>query len=106
MSAALIGDRPTGCPTLQLNSEMENLMKQITLTLAFAILATITSAAQENPKKDAQGKPEAPKSEAPKTDAKAAELPAVDVILANHAKAVGGKEAIEKITSRSMKGSF
>jgi zinc protease len=81
-------------------------MKQITLTLAFAILATITSAAQENPKKDAQGKPEAPKSEAPKTDAKAADMPAVDVILANHAKAVGGKEAIEKITSRSMKGSF
>jgi hypothetical protein len=81
-------------------------MKQITLALAFAMLATITSAAQEKPRSDAQGKPEAPKSEAPKTDAKAAPLPAVDEVLDKHLKAVGGKEAVEKITSRSMKGSF
>ncbi len=75
-------------------------MKRITLILAFAMLAALTSAAQEKPKTDA------PKTDAPKTDAKAAALPTVDAILDNHVKAVGGKEAIEKITSRSMKGSF
>jgi zinc protease len=81
-------------------------MKLITLILAFAMSAALTSAAQEKPKSEAQGKPEAPKSEAPKTDAKDAAPPTVDAILEKHVKAVGGKEAIEKITSRSMKGSF
>ncbi len=81
-------------------------MKRITLILVFAVMAAITSAAQEKPKPDAQGKPETPKAEEPKTDAKAAPLPTVDDILDKYVKAVGGKEAIEKITSRSMKGSF
>jgi len=76
-------------------------MKRITLILAFAMLAAFTSAAQEKPKADAPGK-----ADAPKTDAKAAALPTLDEILDKHVKAVGGKEAIEKITSRSMKGSF
>jgi Outer membrane lipoprotein-sorting protein len=86
-------------------------MKRIVFILAFSILAAVTSAAQEKPKADAPGKTEAPKSEAPKADAskadaKAAALPAVDDVLGNHLKAVGGREAIEKITSRSMKGTF
>ncbi|HEV2669236.1 MAG TPA: hypothetical protein VG324_30240, partial [Blastocatellia bacterium] len=76
-------------------------MKRITLIMAFAMLAAFTTAAQEKPKSDAPGK-----TEAPKTDAKAAPLPTVDEILDKNVKAVGGKEAIEKITSRSMKGSF
>ncbi|MGH9754703.1 MAG: hypothetical protein ACREA2_18145 [Blastocatellia bacterium] len=75
-------------------------MKRITLILAFAMLAAFTSAAQEKPKTDG------PKADAPKTDTKAEALPTVDEILTNNVKAVGGKEAIEKITSRSMKGSF
>jgi hypothetical protein len=81
-------------------------MKRIALILAFAMSAALTSAAQEKPKSDAPGKPEMPKAEAPKTDAKAAAMPTVDAIFDNYVKAVGGKEAIEKITSRSMKGSF
>jgi hypothetical protein len=86
-------------------------MKRITLILAFTMLAAFTSAAQEKPKTDGPGKTEmpkavAPKADAPKTDAKTAALPTVDDILAKHVNAVGGKEAIEKITSRSMKGSF
>jgi hypothetical protein len=79
--------------------------------LAFSILAAVTSAAQDKPKADAPGKTEtpkadAPKADAPKADAKAVALPALDDILAKHLQAVGGKEALEKITSRSMKGSF
>jgi outer membrane lipoprotein-sorting protein len=70
-------------------------MKRITLILAFAMLAAFTSVAQEKPKNDA-----------PKTDAKAVALPTVDNILDNYVKAIGGKEAIEKITSRAMKGTF
>jgi zinc protease len=88
------------------NSERENLMKRISLILAFAMLAALTSAAQEKPKAEATGKTEMPKSEAPKADAKAEPLPSVDAVLEKYVKAVGGKEALEKITSRSMKGSF
>jgi len=83
-------------------------MKRITLTLAFAMLAGFTSAAQEKPKTDAQEKPkaEAPKADAAKADAKPSALPTVDDVLDKYVKAIGGKEAIEKVKSRSMKGSF
>src|SRR5262245_12333072 len=75
-------------------------MKRIALALAFAALMTFTSVAQEKPKT------EGPKDDAPKTDAKAEALPTVDDILDRYVKAVSGKEAIEKVKSRSMKGSF
>src|SRR5262245_9000378 len=79
-------------------------MKRIMLILAFAMFAAITSAAQDKPKTDAQAKPET--APAAKTDAKAEALPTVDDVLGKYVTAVGGKEAIEKITSRSIKGSF
>src|SRR5262245_10306167 len=82
---------------------MERPMKRITLTLAFAMLAAFTSAAQEKPKPDAQEKP---KADAAKADAKPSALPTLDEVLDKYVKAIGGKEAIEKVTSRSMKGSF
>ena len=75
-------------------------MKRIALTLAIAMLAAFPSAAQEKPKADA------PKADGAKTDAKPAALPAVDDILDKYVKAIGGKEAIQKITSRTVKGSF
>jgi hypothetical protein len=75
-------------------------MKRTALILVFAMSAALASAAQEKPKTAA------PKADAPKTDAKAAALPSVDEILDKFVKAIGGKEAIEKITSRSMKGTF
>jgi zinc protease len=81
-------------------------MKRITLIMAFAMLAALTSAAQEKTKADAPGKTETPKAEEPRTDAKATSLPTVDDIFEKHLQAVGGKAAIEKITSRLMKGSF
>jgi hypothetical protein len=75
-------------------------MKRIALTLAFVTLAAFTFAAQEKPKADA------PKADGAKTDAKAAALPAADEILEKYIKALGGREAIEKTTSRSAKGTF
>ena len=75
-------------------------MRRFALTLAFAALAAFPSAAQEKPKAGAS------KAETPKTDAKAAALPTVDNILEKYVKALGGKEAIEKTSSRSANGSF
>jgi zinc protease len=75
-------------------------MKLIALTLAFSILAAFPSAAQEKPKADE------PKADAAKPDTKTAALPGVDEILEKYVKALGGKEAIEKISSRSAKGTF
>src|SRR5215470_772779 len=75
-------------------------MKRIALILAFSMLATIASAAQDKPKTDT------PKPDATKSEAKPAALPSADEILEKYVKAIGGKEAIEKVTSRSAKGSF
>src|SRR5262245_11951486 len=75
-------------------------MKRIALTLAFVMLAPFTCAAQEKAKADA------PKADGAKTDAKAAALPAADEILEKYVKALGGKEAIEKTTSLTAKGTF
>jgi len=76
-------------------------MKRIALILAFALLATVAVVAQDKPKQ------EAPKPDAAKAEAKpAAGAPTVDEILGKNLKAVGGKEAIEKFTSRAMKGAF
>ncbi|HEY6401148.1 MAG TPA: hypothetical protein VI479_07050 [Blastocatellia bacterium] len=75
-------------------------MKRIILILAFAMFATLTSAAQDKTKADA------PKADAPKTDTKTAALPAADEILEKYVTALGGKEAIQKISSRSSKGTF
>jgi zinc protease len=80
-------------------------MKQIVLILAFTMLAGLPSAAQEKQKADAP-KTDAPKTDAPKTDAKAVALPSVDEVLDKYIKALGGKDAIEKISSRSAKGTF
>jgi len=75
-------------------------MKLFALTLAFVMLAPFTCAAQEKPKADA------PKADAAKADSKAAALPTADEILDKYVKALGGKEAIEKSTSRLSKGKF
>jgi len=78
-------------------------MKRIVMTLAsmlLALMATFVAFAQEK-------KADAPKSDAPKSDAKpAAGMPTADEILDKYVKAVGGKEAIEKVTSRVEKGTF
>lgn len=70
-------------------------MKKIVLMLVLSLMATLTVVAQDK------------KAEAPKADAKpAAALPSVDEILDKYIKASGGKEAIQKLTSRAAKGTF
>ncbi len=75
-------------------------MKRTVLILVFAMLAAFPTQAQDKPK------PETPKADAAKADVKAAPLPTADEILAKYVKALGGKEAIEKTTSRFGKGTF
>ncbi|MFN7948177.1 MAG: hypothetical protein U0Z53_22700 [Blastocatellia bacterium] len=75
-------------------------MKRIALTLIFSLLLTAAAVAQDKPKADNGAKPET------KADAKAAAMPTVDEILDKHVKAVGGKEAIEKLTTRTSKGTI
>ena len=70
-------------------------MKKIALMIALSLVMALTAIAQEK------------KADAPKADPKpAAAMPTVDAILDNYVKAIGGKEANEKITSRMMKGTF
>ncbi|MDQ3009177.1 MAG: hypothetical protein M3X11_00515 [Acidobacteriota bacterium] len=70
-------------------------MKKIVMMLALVLMATFTATAQEK------------KADAPKPAPKPTEtLPTVDVILDKYVKAIGGKEAIEKITSQVGKGTF
>ncbi len=76
-------------------------MKRIALILTLSLLATMSVAAQEKPKQ------EAPKTDPAKTAAKpAAGTPTVDEILDRYVKTIGGKEAVQKHTSRAIKGSF
>lgn len=75
-------------------------MKKIAWMLALVLMATVAAIAQDK-------KTDAPKADAPKADGKpAADLPKVDEILDKYVKASGGKEAIQKVTSRTTKGSF
>jgi hypothetical protein len=75
----------------------ETKMKRLAFILALSLLAIPPVAAQEKPKAEAK----------PAADAKpAAALPTVDEVLDKYVKAVGGKEAIMKHTSRSLKGTF
>ena len=70
-------------------------MKRFVMMLALVLMATFTATAQEK------------KADAPKPDPKpAATMPTVDEILDKYVKALGGKEAIEKVTSRVGKGTF
>src|SRR5215203_3893997 len=91
--------------TLECNIDVEQMasqirkddsMKKIVLMIALMLMAALTATAQEK------------KADPPKVDAKpaAAALPSVDEILDKYVKAIGGKEAYEKVTSRFMKGTF
>ncbi|MCI0660472.1 MAG: hypothetical protein L0220_05305 [Acidobacteria bacterium] len=76
-------------------------MKRIIMCVLLTLLLCLAGAAQEKPK-----------NESPKAETKAASststeaLPSVDEILEKYIKAVGGKQAIEKITTRAVKGTF
>lgn len=104
-------------------------MKKVSAIILAALLMAAASAfsapavmAQSEP-----AKPEAPKAETPKTDvvkpvttpattqapsnppaaaAASAALPTVDQIVDKYVQALGGKEAVEKLTSTTAKGAF
>src|SRR5262245_40449916 len=81
-------------------------MKRIAILLSFAIFACLPGIAQEKPKTDAKPADAKP-ADAKSADAKpAAGLPTADAIIDKYISAVGGKEAVMKHTSRTMKGSF
>lgn len=70
-------------------------MKRLIWTLILSLATGFTVLAQSGPK--AEGKI---------TETKPAALPTVDEILAKYVGALGGKEAIEKVTSRSARGTM
>ncbi len=75
-------------------------MKRFAMMFVFTLMTVSLAMAQEA----AAPKPAA--EAAAKPEAKAAALPTVDEVLAKFVKASGGEEAIKKITSRTMKGTF
>ncbi|MEP7342074.1 MAG: hypothetical protein ABI977_30360 [Acidobacteriota bacterium] len=82
---------------------MKRIIRMNLMMLALALITTLAIAAQE--KKADPTKPE-PKPVAATTTKPPAATPAVDEILDKYVKAIGGKEAIEKVTSRVEKGTF
>jgi outer membrane lipoprotein-sorting protein len=85
----------------------DKLMKRtITMIFICAILA-VSAFAQGSQQKPATGQPAAKPTDMKPADAKPAEaLPSVDQILDKFVQAIGGKAAIEKVTSRVSKGTF
>jgi zinc protease len=80
-----------------ISSTDEEPMKRIPIMLLWVLLIGITAVAQETGQKP-EAKPE---------DSKAAEaLPTADQIIDKFVEAVGGKAAMEKVTSRVAKGTF
>ncbi|MCI0665548.1 MAG: hypothetical protein L0220_31195 [Acidobacteria bacterium] len=75
-------------------------MNRSVMSLLLSLMVTIGVMAQDKPKTEAPKKDEKPAASS------AAPLPTIDDILDKSIKAVGGKEAIEKLTSRTTKGSF
>lgn len=80
-------------------------MKRLVILLAFSLIMTFIATAQEKPKTDPV-KPAKPTNEDVKPAATSSAMPVVDEIADKYVKALGGKEALEKINSRAVKGSF
>jgi zinc protease len=88
-------------------------MKQTAMSLLLSLMMSVFIVAQEKPKNDTpkEPTPDAAKKDATKNEEKpaaspAASLPTTDEILDNYVKALGGKEACLKLTSRTVKGTF
>ena len=75
-------------------------MKRIGMFLFLSFIITVSIKAQDKPKADAPKDGEKPAAGA------AAAMPTLDDILDKFVKAVGGREAIEKLKSRTVKGTF
>jgi hypothetical protein len=75
-------------------------MKRISTLFALALLLSVSALAQ-----DKAAKP-APEAKPAESAAKPAALPSTDEVLEKYIKAIGGKEVIEKVTSRASKGTM
>jgi hypothetical protein len=67
-------------------------MKQTLMITLLCVIATLSAFAQDAPQKPPAAKPEA--------------MPSVDQILDKYVQALGGKAAIEKLTSTVITGTF
>lgn len=76
------------------------MMKRIALALTLVLAAHLATYAQET-KPKTETKPATVAA-----DTKTAALPTVDEVIDKYVKALGGKEALEKVTSRSAKGTM
>jgi hypothetical protein len=74
-------------------------MKRMAVFLILSLIMTVAVMAQDKPKTDAPGSNAKPA-------ASSAALPAADEILDKFVTASGGKEAMEKLKSRTVKGTF
>ncbi len=87
-------------------------MKRLLVTLLCLLITAAIVVAQETPQKPEPKAPETKAPEAKAPDAKAPEskeaenLPTIDQILDKLVEGSGGKAALEKITSRQVKGTF
>jgi len=72
-------------------------MKQALMTICICLLGTLPAFAQTTPQKPEPKAPAAAKAEA---------MPSVDQILDKHVQALGGKAAIEKVSSTIITGTF
>jgi outer membrane lipoprotein-sorting protein len=80
--------------------------RTITMIFICAMLA-VSAFAQGDPHKQPAAQPAAKPAEMKPADAKTADaLPTADQILDKFVKAIGGKAAVEKVTSRVSKGTF
>ena len=75
-------------------------MKRYMICLLLSLMLTVAVAAQDKPKVDVA------KEDGKAAAGSAVALPTVDEVLDKYVKAIGGKEAIEKLKSRSIKGAF
>jgi zinc protease len=83
-------------------------MKRTAMCLLISLMMSLFIVAQEKPKSDAPKDP--PKDEVKKEgnspSSPAVASPSVDEVLEKYVKAMGGKDALEKLRSRIIKGSF
>jgi hypothetical protein len=82
-------------------------MKRTITTIFICAVVAVSAFAQGNQQKPATGQPAAKPADVKPADAKPAEaLPTADQILDKFVQAIGGKAAVQKVTSRVSKGTF
>jgi hypothetical protein len=83
-------------------------MKRTAISLLLSLMMSVFIVAQEKPKNDPPKEPtaDATKKEEKPAASAAAALPTAEEIIDKYVKALGGKDACLKLTSRTVKGTF